>query len=116
MLACALASVRSASGEIVRLRAEAVDLAAGEITLTRTTSNRVWRIPIAEALRPTLQAAVAASTSGYVVESRRGQPYTKTGLRTSWERVRAAAGLADFRFHHLGHSCATALRHRGAGL
>ncbi len=114
ILAALLTGMRQ--GEIIGLRREAVDLAAGEITLIKTKSNRVRRLPIAAALMGTLEKALAASQSGFVFESRRGEPYTETGLRTSWERVRERAGLEDFHFHDLRHSCATALRRRGAGL
>jgi integrase len=103
-------------GELAALRREAVDLAAGEITLTRTKSNRVRRIPIAEALVPVLKEALEASRTGHVFESRKGEPYKRQGIRSAWDRVRAAAQLEDFHFHDLRHSCATALRRRGAGL
>jgi integrase len=103
-------------GELLRLRAEAVDLAAGEITLTRTKSNKVRRIPIGPALVPVLKEAISASASGFVFESRKREPYTKDGLRSAWDRVAEEAKLEDFHFHDLRHSFATALRRRGAGL
>jgi integrase len=114
VLAALLTGMRE--GEIIGLRREAVDLAAGEITLTRTKSNRVRRIPIADALVPVLKEALGASRSGYVFESRKGEPYSENGLRSSWDGVRTDAELEDFHFHDLRHSAATTLRRRGAGL
>ncbi len=114
VLAALLTGMRQ--GEILGLRREAVDLTAQEITLTRTKTNRVRRVPIADALLPAVQEALDASRSGYVFESRRGEPYTRNGLRSAWECARAAAKLEDFHFHDLRHSAATTLRRLGAGL
>ncbi len=102
--------------ELLGLRAEAVDLNAGLITLIKTKNNRIRRLPIAEALAPVLKEAMAASRSGFLFESRNGTPYTKDGLKSSWQAAREAAGLDDFHFHDLRRSCATTLRRRGAGL
>jgi integrase len=114
ILAALLTGMRQ--GELLTLRREAVDLAASEITLVRTKNNRVRRIPIAEALAPVLKEAMEASRTGYVFESRLGEPYTENGLRSAWAGIRERAKLQDFHFHDLRHSCATALRRRGAGL
>jgi integrase len=114
VLAALLTGMRQ--GEIISLRREQVDLKAREITLTKTKSNKVRRIPIAGALVPVLEEALAASRTGVVFESRNGEAFTEDGVRNSWDRVRTRAGLEDFRFHDLRHSCATALRRRGAGL
>jgi integrase len=52
----------------------------------------------------------------YVVQCTRGgrvkgerHPITKNGLNTRWRRIRAAAGLTDFRFHDFRHNLATKL-------
>lgn len=103
-------------GELLGLRREAVDLGAGEIVLTKTKSNRVRRIPIAAALKPVLEEALAASRTGHVFESRKASPYKRQGLRSAWERARDSAEIEDLRFHDLRHSCATSLRRRGVGL
>lgn len=103
-------------GEIIGLRTEQVHLDAREIILTRTKSNRVRRVPIAESLVPVLEKALAASRSGFVFENRLGQPYTACGLRCLFNRARKEAKLGDFRFHDLRHACATALRRTGADL
>ena len=41
----------------------------------------------------------------------RGQryPLTYTGAKTAWQRLRAVAGLADFRFHDFRHDFGTKL-------
>jgi integrase len=36
-------------------------------------------------------------------------PITYSGLKTAWKRLRAAAGMTDFRFHDLRHDFATKL-------
>lgn len=114
VLAAILTGMRE--GEIIGLRREAVDLSAAEITLTKTKNNRVRRLPIGEVLHAVLKDALAASRGGFVFESRLGQPYAETGLRSGWKRVREAAKLGDVHFHDLRHSFATTLRRRGAGL
>ena len=48
-------------GEIVSLRKDAVDVQARLITLTRTKSGRVRRLPINDALATVLEQAMAAS-------------------------------------------------------
>jgi integrase len=107
-------------GELLRLRCEHVDLRAGELTLMRTKNGKVRRVPLAAALTPILREAISASASGYVFERDgvrgRGAPYTARNLLYAWHAVCAEAELEDLHWHDLRHSCATALRRRGAGL
>jgi integrase len=45
-----------------------------------------------------------------------GEPADKFFLNYRWSKVRTAAGLADFRWHDLRHSCASFLAQNGATL
>jgi integrase len=118
LLRLAIASLMTGArqGELITLRRGAVDLRAGEITLTRTKNGKVRRIPIAKELGPVLRAALEASRSDLVFESAPGIGYAPSVLALHWNEVRAAAGLEDLRWHDLRHSAATNLRRRGVGL
>jgi integrase len=116
-LAIAALLTGARQGELRRLRCEHVDLRAGELTLMRTKNGKVRRVPIAAALVPVLREALAASKSGHVFErDDKGATYSTGSVQRGWQTVCAEAGLDDFRFHDLRHSCATTLRRRGAGL
>jgi integrase len=45
-----------------------------------------------------------------------GKPLKKSWLEVRWRKVRDAAGLEDFHWHDLRHSCASFLAQKGASL
>jgi integrase len=51
--------------------------------------------------------------NGLVFPTRIGTPMEPDNLRRSWGRIRAAAGLADIRFHDTRHTCVSLLLHLG---
>jgi site-specific recombinase XerD len=51
-----------------------------------------------------------------VIADDMGQPVTKEWLEYRWRLIRAAAGLHDFRWHDMRHSCASFLAQQGATL
>jgi integrase len=113
VVAAALSGMRR--GEVLGLRRDAVDLRHMTITLQKTKSNKVRRIPICDQLVPVLEEAIKKGGE-FVFLNRRGKPWTVDGFKPAWYSVVAAAKLEDFHFHDLRHDFATKLRRRGVGL
>lgn len=103
-------------GELLGLRKSCVDLKGRVITLTRTKSNKIRRIPINDDLAVVLEKAMALSPGDFVFTSYQGTPYTGAGLRAIWGRAIERADIEDFHFHDLRHDFATKLRRSGIGL
>jgi integrase len=117
-------------GEVVGLRRDAVDLKARVVTLTRTKSNRVRRVPVNDALAAVLEDAMReraptrgarkgtkpAAPSELVFTSSLGRPYTMRGVSAMFRRAVPKAGIRDLRFHDLRHDFATRLRRSGVGI
>jgi integrase len=81
--------------------------------------GRTVTVPITDAIREILWPLhghhpdrvftyVAERTRNGKVKGQR-YPITKSGLNTCWRRIRAAADVADFRFHDFRHDLATKL-------
>jgi integrase len=103
-------------GELLGLQKSAVDLAAAVVTLTRTKSNKVRRIPVNDGLAAVLREAMNDSDGSLVFVTRAGSPYTADGVRSIFRRAVRKAGIVDFRFHDLRHTMATRLRQNGVGI
>lgn len=103
--------------ELRRLRWTDIDLDRQRIRvlLTKNDESRSVYLPAsaAEALRVLKRAPVVGQT---VIADDGGQPVTKEWLEYRWRLVRNAAGLADFRWHDMRHSCASFLAQSGATL
>ncbi len=114
--------------EIAMLRWSNVDLAHRVITLTKTKSNRVRRIPLHDALAVLLEALPGPRTPEAWVFTLPTAPSNHTRVKRSEEDRRReyvtktfreaadAAKIADIRFHDLRHDFATRLRRAGAGI
>jgi integrase len=108
--------------ELVRLRKDQVDLATRTITLVKTKSNKVRRVPVNDALAAVLSDAMANTEpdSPWVFESRHKAPYTPDGVSSFFRKLcddaEGHANIDDFHLHDLRHDFATQVRRGGAGL
>lgn len=82
-----------------------VDLSSARITVT-LKGNKLHSIR----MPPETRAALATDTR------RKGKVFDTTNFRRRWDKAVEAAGLADFRFHDLRHTCASWARMEGADL
>ena len=98
-------------GEILGLRWDDVDRAAGELRLraAKTGARMVPLTPTAEAV---LAGIARVPGNPFVIAGRR-QGGRVRSITAEWYRIRARAGLDDVRIHDLRHSYAT--RALGAG-
>jgi integrase len=109
--------------ETLRLEWTNVDLVKGTVTVLkakntkgRATKRRIVHLPApaVDTLKALRRNSVVGLSRIFVTES--GQSVDKSKLRFHWIAVREAAGLVDFRWHDLRHSCASYLAQNGASL
>lgn len=104
-------------GELLRLEWRDVDFAGKALTIreSKTDTPRSVYLPdaAATALKPLRKGKVVGRA---VFLDEAGQALTREDLIYRWERIRKAAGLEDFRWHDLRHSCASWLAQHGASL
>src|ERR1700733_3952016 len=106
-------------GELLRLAWNDIDLEKGVLQglISKNTRRRSVHIP-----EPAIAALKKLKKDGRVIGLARvfltdeGEPADKFYLNYRWSKVRTAAGLSDFRWHDLRHSCASILAQNGATL
>jgi integrase len=105
-------------GELLRLTWSDVDFERARIRvlLTKTNTARAVHLPATAvaALKALRKADVVSATHVFLTPA--GKPYTKDLVHGPWYAMRDAAGLEDFRWHDLRHSCASFLAMKGATL
>lgn len=90
---------------ILELDWKQVDLDSGIITVMLKGNKRhTVRMP------PPIRAALST------LDHRSGKVFDTTGFRKRFEKAVKAAGLTDFRFHDLRHTCATWMRMAGTDI
>jgi integrase len=102
--------------ELVELKKSAVDMPHRTITLTKTKSNRVRRVPINDALAAVLETAMKVSACDHVFTDRHGKPYALDTVSRSFKRTALQLGIEDLRFHDCRHDFATKVRRDGHGI
>lgn len=104
-------------GELRRLKWADVDLEKQQlrVLLSKNTDSRSIYMPAAtaDALRALKRAPIVGQT---VIADEEGQPVAKEWLEYRWRLIRDAAGLQNFRWHDMRHSCASFLAQQGATL
>ena len=92
-----------------------IDLQRIRILLTKNNESRSVFLPAAaaEALHALKRGPIVGQT---VIADERGQPAAKDWLEYRWRVIRDAAGLQNFHWHDMRHSCASFLAQQGATL
>jgi len=104
-------------GELRRLRWSDVDLDGQRLRVLITKNNEARSVYLPPAVVEALRALKRLPVLGQVVVAdEKGQPVSKEWIEYRWHLIRQAAGLHDFRWHDLRHSCASFLAQNGATL
>jgi integrase len=105
-------------GEMLRLTWNDIDLAKKTLTVlvSKNTRRRLVHIPdpAVAALKVLRREGVVGPKHLFLNDQ--GGPADKFFLAFRWRKVRKAAGLVDFKWHDLRHSCASFLAQAGASL
>lgn len=79
------------------------------------TARTVYLPSVAvEALKALRKGKVVSTMAVFLLSD--GAPLAKSALMQRWKSIRKDAGLSDFRWHDLRHSCATFRAQKGATL
>jgi integrase len=108
-------STGARKSEIMGLRWAYADLSRGLITLEETKNGETRSIPLAGSALNLLRewGKVRRIDTDHVFPSRHN-PEQPIDLRRPWEEALKRAGIQDFCFHDLRHSCASYLAMSGA--
>lgn len=101
-------------GELERMRWGDMDLERGICTVDKTKNGDPKIVPLVPAVVGELRAHIGAP--GSLVFASRRRPDVAYNNVSAWQRALKAAGVRNFRFHDLRHSCASYLAQSGATL
>ena len=105
------------AGEIMNLEWRDVDLARGWLTLRETKNGDMRGVPLAgKALELMKEHARIRRRLDTPLLFPGANPSKPVDLRQPWEKALKQAGIEDFHFHDLRHSCASYLAMNGASL
>jgi integrase len=96
--------------EILGLRWPDVDLQRGAVTFTDTKNGDIRTVGIAG------EALALLKERARIRRIDTDRVFLHTDIRTPWEKAVEAAGVKDFHFHDLRHTCASYLAESGASL
>ena len=101
-------------GEILNLRRRDLFLSEGFVILDQTKNKERRRVPIVGHAHDVLLSLLKITRldTEYIFPSKDGKK--PIDIKRPWEVAIAAAGIDDFRFHDLRHSCASYLAMNGA--
>jgi integrase len=105
-------------GELLRLTWADIDFDRGTVTvlISKNSKRRIVHLPApaVEALKTLRRNGIIGRKLIFV--NGKGEPADKSFLTFHWLKVRETAGLVDFKWHDLRHSCASFLAQAGASL
>jgi integrase len=102
-------------GELMRLRWEDVDLAAGMLVVRNSKSGKSRTVPITEPVKSTLEALPRFLGSPWVFWTEpAGQ--ARKNIRRAWDKAIKESGITDFRFHDLRHTAGSKMANAGVDL
>lgn len=117
LLAVVLAiSTGMRKNEIMRLSWADIDLARGRLVLHETKNGERRSIPIVNYALDLLTRASKVRRLDTALLFPGLNPKRPIDLRSAWETALQTAGIEDFRFHDLRHTCASYLAMNGATL
>ncbi|WP_202972520.1 MULTISPECIES: site-specific integrase [Legionella] len=101
-------------GEILNRKKRDVFLNDGFLILDKTKNNERRRVPFIGHAHDALanQMKIPRLDSEYIFPSKDGK--SPINIKRPWEVAVTKAGIKDFRFHDLRHSCASSLAMNGA--
>jgi len=105
-------------GEMLRLTWKDIDLDGGKAVILEAKSNtpRTVHVPATAmaALRKLRKPKARATSRVFMLDA--ATALNAWTLENRWSKIREAAGLEDFKWHDLRHSCASFLARKGASL
>jgi len=101
-------------GELLRLCWADLDMKKGMAYLVDTKNGERRALPLIRAVQTELETQVRRIDSPFVFPSPYNGAEHYAGFREHWNEAREKAGIENFRFHDLRHSCASYLAMNGA--
>lgn len=109
--------------EVLNLRWDQVDLKAGTILLSKTKAGKPQTVTINAPARQVLASLKRDDECPWILPARRSpdasakdewKPLAKDAMEAAWQKIRAAAGIADVHMHDLRHTVGTYAGQSGA--
>ena len=106
--------------EILNLRWDQIDFAAGTILLHKTKAGKPQTVTINTQARQVLNSLKRDDNCPWILPGKRTtekaewKPLAKDAMEAAWQKIRAAAGLDDVRMHDLRHTVGTYAGQSGA--
>jgi integrase len=102
--------------ELLSLTWRDVDLRRERLLLHQTKTDKPRSVPLTERALSEMQALAKVRRIDTALVFPRRDGRAPLDLRYAWQQALRQAGLADFRFHDLRHTCASYLAMNGASL
>lgn len=105
-------------GELINLKWDDVDLKAGRAIVHKTKNGEPKVLPLVGGALEALRAMrlQGGGKSEFVFAQPSGQPGAYLHFDAHWYEALTSAGISDFRFHDLRHTCASYLAAQGFSL